>query len=293
MADTIEDETPDRLVLKLDSGGPIEVGDLTGSFAALARLYERHYRSGGEPAPRLYVTKLESGSIIAEIAPFALLFGALIGSMDAALIVSEFTRRLTKGIRAFSDPAGSASSPGPMPSRDDAADIREFVRPLAGKKGASLGIKHALFIRENGESRTIAEYVFDEAEINRATINIESTLAEPEQPILLDPRMTPTEPETSDMLHEVALIFEQASRRPGKEKGRTGDRGIIAEVSPKTLPVYFRKSIQGLKEQMIGGDINPLTNTAFIVDSYALRVDGEPKGYIVTAVHAVMPLDTD
>lgn len=292
MVETATAEKPqDRLLLKLDPGGPIELGDLTGSFAALARLYERHYRPGGEPAPKLYVTRLESGSVLAEIAPLAIFFGTMVSAMDTTMIVSDFVKRLTKGIKAFANPDAETEVSALAPSKQDAADIREFVRPLAGKKGASLGIKHARFIRDDGERLTIAEYVFDETEINRATINIESVLAQPDpHSVLLEPAVQRF-PETGDVLHEVPLVFEQASRRPGKERGRTGDRGVITDVSPKPLPVYFRKSFQSLKEQMITGDVNPLTQTAFIVDVYVLRVDGEPKGYIITAVHAVIPLD--
>lgn len=86
------------------------------------------------------------------------------------------------------------------------------------------------------------------------------------------------------------LFFEQASRKPGKETGRTGDRGVISDISDKALPVYFRKSFQDLKDQMVRGDVNPLTN-AFVVDVHVQWVDGEPKGYIVTEVHEVVPLD--
>jgi len=286
VTDPPADEAPDRIVLRLDAGGPIEVGDLTGSFAALARLYERHYRPNGEPAPKLYITKLETGSIIAEITPLIMLLGMAVMAMDHAMIVTDFTRRLAKGIKAFSNPTEVTEVPGPPPSKEDAAEIREFVRPLAGKRGASLGIKHARFIREEGQIRTVAEYIFDEAEINRATINIEEVLAGPDLSIGVEPAPI----ETGGTVSEVALVFEQASRSPGKESGRTGDRGIISEVSAKPLPVYFRKSIQSLKEQMVRSDLNPLTNTAFIIDAHVLRVDGEPKGYVVTALHDTMPL---
>jgi hypothetical protein len=288
MTDPPADEAPDRIVLRLDAGGPIEVGDLTGSFAALARLYERHYRPNGEPAPKLYITKLETGSIIAEIAPLILLLGTAVMAMDHTIIVTDFTRRLAKGIKAFSNPSEAEEVPGPEPSKEDAAEIREFVRPLAGKRGASLGIRHARYIKEEGQTRTVAEYTFDEAEINRATINIDYLISEPDMLIGAAP---PQGVETGDTVHEVALVFEQASRSPGKERGRTADRGIISEVSSKPLPVYFRKSIQSLKEQMVKSDLDPLTNTAFIIDAHILRVDGEPKGYVVTALHDTMPLD--
>jgi hypothetical protein len=89
------------------------------------------------------------------------------------------------------------------------------------------------------------------------------------------------------------LFFEQASRRPGRERGRTGDRGIVPDVGSKPLPVYFRSSFQNLKDQMIRGEVNPLTNNAFIVDVYVHRDDaGEPKAYYVTNVHRIVPLDS-
>ena len=291
MTDPPADEAPDRIVIRLDAGGPIEVGDLTGSFAALARLYERHYRHDGDPAPKLYITRLETGSIIAEITPLIVLLGAVVTAMDHSMVVPDFTRRLINGIKAFSSPSEASEVPGPPPSKEDASDLREFVRPLAGKSGATLGIKHARFVRDDGERRTIAEYIFDEAEINRATINMENVIAEPDVPAIIDLARAPEGIETSAILQEVPLLFEQATRRPGRERGRTGDRGIISEVSPKALPVYFRRSVQNLKEQMVRGETNPLTDMAYIVDVYVIRVDGEPKGYMVTAVHATIPLD--
>ncbi len=287
MADLTAEDAGDRIIIKLDPAGPIEVAELTSSFAALARLYERHYRAGGEPAPRLFVTKLETGSVVAEIAPLVVLLGSAVLAMDTTLIVADFTRRLVKGIKAFSEPAIAADLSGPIPSREDAADIKEFVRPLAGKRGSSLGVRHARLLKEDGERRMIVEYVFDEAEINRATVNIDDVLSEPTPPSMLEPPAA----ETENSLREVMLFFEQASRKPGKESGRTGDRGIIPDVSDKPLPVYFRKSFQDLKDRMIRSEVNPLTDRAFVVDVHVQRVDGEPKAYIVTDVHDVIPLD--
>lgn len=289
MTDPPAEETPDRIILRLDPGGPIELGDLTGSFAALARLYERHYRPNGEPAPKLYITRLETGSIIAEITPLIVLLGAAIVAMDNSMIVTDFTRRIVKGIKAFSNPTEAGPLPGPPPSREDAAELREFVRPIAGKRGASLGIKHARYIRDDGETRTVAEFIFDEAEINRATINIEETLAESDHPLSIPP----PEEEGGNMAREVVLVFEQASRRPGRESDRTGDKGIISEVSPKALPVYFRKSVQGLKEQIVMGEANPLNDTGFIVDAYVVRINGKPKMYKIMEVYRAIPLDDE
>jgi hypothetical protein len=109
--------------------------------------------------------------------------------------------------------------------------------------------------------------------------------------LILTDDIESSEPASEAILREVMLIFEQASRKPGRASGRTGDRGIVPDVSSKPLPVYFRKSVQDLKDQMIRGEANPLTNNAFIVDVYVLRnEEGEPKAYYMTNVHRVVPL---
>ena len=85
------------------------------------------------------------------------------------------------------------------------------------------------------------------------------------------------------------LFMDQANRGLGKEKVRTGDRGVIPDVSDEPLPVYFRKSFQNLKDQ-ITKEINPLTST-FVVDVHVQCIGDEPKGYIVTEIHQAIPGD--
>lgn len=276
----------DRVIIELDPGQPIELGDLSESFAALARMYERHYRPNGEAAPKLYVTRLETGSVIMEVAPYAVIMGA-IAAMDGTVIVADFTNRIWRGIKAFSTPPTEAPRLE-APSDEDARDLREFVKPLLGKKGAELGIKHARYRKTDGAKETVVEFDFDEAELNRAAINIDQALANPYQPMILDQVVTPTH----GVLEEVMLFFQQASRGPGKEQGRTADRGVVPDVSSTPLPVYFRKSFQDLKERMVRGEVNPLSH-AFVVDVHVQYVDGEPKAYIVTDVHQVLPTDAE
>lgn len=280
MVDLVAENEGDRIVILLDPGQPIELSDLSDSFAALARMYGRHYRAGGETAPKLYVTKLETGSVWMEIAPFVPVMGAVVTTMDTSVIVADFTNRLWRGIKAFSSP--SELPKVEPPSRDDAGDIREFVKPLLGKNGAELGIKHARYRKTDGEKETVVEYDFDEAALNRAAINIDKALALPA------PSENPELPR-EQIKREVMLFMDQANRGPGKEKGRTGDKGVIPDVSDKPLPVYFRKSFQNLKDQ-ITKEVNPLTST-FVVDVHVQYVEDEPKGYIVTEIHQAIPGD--
>lgn len=282
MVDLVSEQEGDRIIIFLDPGQPVELGDLSESFAALARLYERHYRPNGESAPRLYVTKLESGSILMEIAPYLQMFGQAVQSMDTAVVVADFTNRLWRGIKSFSSGPQDVPRVDP-PTSDDARDIREFVKPLLGKKGAELGIKHARYEKTDGEKKTILEYSFDETELNRAAINIDASLAEP---LLLEAPGMPT----TKTLQEVMLFMDQANRGPGKEKGRTGDKGVIPDISDKPLPVYFKKGFRDLKDHMTK-DVNPLTST-FVVDAFVQYVSDEPRGYIVFNVHQAIPDDT-
>ena len=270
----------DRLVVYMDPGQPIELTDLTESFAALARIYERHYRKDGEDAPRLYVTKLATGSVWAEIAPLAQIAAQTMTVMDYSIIVADFSARVSRAIRGF---AGKAGMP-PSVSRDDAKDLAAFVRPMTGKAGAGLNLKHAKFERSNGTDTIKAEYSFDDNELNRAKINIDRAL---EAPLRLE------EEHKERIRPEVALIIKRAGSGPGKDKGRTDDRGVVQDVSSKILPVYFRKSAQSLKHQMMKGDKNPPTHT-FIVDvSVQFDEKDEPIGYIVTDVHDAWERDDE
>jgi hypothetical protein len=141
---TTMEDSEDRMVIRLDPGGPIDLEGLGASFAALARFYARHHgpTKDADTAPRLFISKLENGSVIAEIVPYVVMLGQAVPFMQQVMVVADFTGRVGKAIRAFSGatPAATATE---IPSRDDAKDIREFVRPLTGRKGASLQISHA------------------------------------------------------------------------------------------------------------------------------------------------------
>lgn len=268
------------MIIRLDPGGPIDLEGLGASFAALARYYARHHgpTPNKDDAPRLFIAKLEDGSVIAEIVPYVVILGQAVPYLQQAMVIADFSARVVKGIRAFS---GEAPGPADIPSRDDARDLREFVKPLVGRKGANLRISQARFERRDGDKVTLAEYRFEETELNRAALTMDAMLTAPQ----IEP---PDIAEPATKLHkEVMLFFQQASRSAGKTSGRTGDKAIIPAISEKSLPVYFQEEA-GLKEQMVQGQSNPLTDTTFIVDVDVQIINGEPKGYMVTHVHRVI-----
>jgi hypothetical protein len=278
------EDSEDRMIIRLDPGGPIDLEGLGASFAALARYYGRHYHGPAtEPdaAPRLFISRLENGSIVAEIVPYIVMMGHAVPFMQQAMVIADFTKRIAKVIRAYS---GEGDPDVGKPSRDDAQDIREFIRPLTGRRGAGLQISHARYEHRDGKKETVIEYSFEETELNRAALTIDAELATPMllPPVNKSPAVKP--------FSEVMLFFQQASRAAGKSEGRTADKAIVPAVSAKPLPVYFQKDAD-LKDQMVRGQTNPLTDTTFVVDVDVQMVDGEPKGYLVTQVHRVIPGD--
>jgi hypothetical protein len=276
------EDTEDRMIIRLDPGGPIDLEGLGASFAALARYYGRHHGPSpdSDSAPRLFISKLENGSVIAEIVPYVVMMGQAVPFIQQAVVITLFLGRVAKAIRAF---AGEETAPAePIPSRDDARDIREFIRPLTGRRGSSLRISHARYEHHDGEKSTVVEYGFDEAELNRVALTIDAELARPDLPAI----EVDGHPATKSVT-EAMLFFQQASRAGGKESGRTADKAVIPVISKKSLPVYFQQDA-GLKEQMVGGQTNPLTDTTFVVDVDVQMVDGEPRGYLVTRVHRVI-----
>jgi hypothetical protein len=274
----------DRLIIAIHPGDePVELEALSKSFAALANIYERHYRQAGEGAPKLFVTRLETGSVIAEIAPYAEVFGQALSFASHSTTVADFTQRLVAGIRAFINPSERPPS-ALAPTREDTAQFREFLKPLIGRSAAKLGISRATFQASDGDRTVVAEYVFDEGEINKAAHNMARALEDHSTP-----------PSTGSVPHqEVMLFFDSASRGPGRESGRTKDYGVVPEVSDRPLPVYFRSGIDGnLKDVMVRSDANPLLDVAYVVDLHVQMIAGEPKGYIVTHVHRSTPLSEE
>lgn len=283
MAEVSADYGDEHLVIYLDAGGPVELGELQESLAALARIYHRHH--GGDtqetPPAKLYVTRIESGSIELEIVPLLALLGMPIAFMDSANIIREFSQWVGLKLTSVAD----AALPTGGMSREDAHDLEAFVAPLTGRKGANLGVTHARFSKREKKGRTereiIAEYRLDESAINRAAVNLRKVTEDPDKRATGD----------SKTKREVLMVFQQADKSPGKERGRTGDRVIISDVTDKPLPVYFPREAATIKRRILEQTENPFSK-GYIVDVVVQYAgDDAPKIYSVIDLHEIVDLD--
>ena len=96
-----------RLEIHLDNKEPIELIDLTTSFQALAFQYKRHLSKHFQEERhkvdvKLFITKIESGSVFAELGSAVLNLGQLFSVIDYANIFIEFIRNIKHGIDYFS-----------------------------------------------------------------------------------------------------------------------------------------------------------------------------------------------
>jgi hypothetical protein len=290
MAEEVERSENEGLIVKLDRRGPIELDELASSLAALSRLYARHY---GEPldtvearSPRLYVKRLETGSLIAYLAPLVPMFGQVVEIMNTTNVVRDFTRFLGEHIKVFTGqkPSEPKAELKP-PSRDDMKDIKEFLRPVAAQTQASLKLKAARFRKKKADGEEVSvEYEFTSDEINVATLRIDRDLE------ILQPQLESPSSDRHATHREKLMYFEQASRRIAKKRGQTGDKVVIQDITDKPIKVYFPEGAADIKRTILEGTENPFSK-GYIVDVAVQYVGDEPKLYNVLRLHDVVDLN--
>lgn len=286
---TFSEENPFAAVeITFGADYPIPIADLANALVALDSLYQRKLQElHGDSSTRLAVSRVSEGSQIYELVPVAIpsiVYGSYL-VMSHATGIADFFERLKGGISGFISPGGQTMSvSGPSISFEDASDIRAILEPLAGRKGASLGLKRLKIRKRDGDREIEAQAEFGSPDINDSVINIDRLRTDSQRlggEIIngISERVFP----------EVTMLLDQAKRGPGKSKGRTGDRAVIPSISDKAVSVYFRQSIQDLKELMIEAEENPFGMTYIVTVSAAFR-DGEPVNYTVIDIHDRRPI---
>ena len=263
---------------RFDADGPIGLRDLANSFAAIDSIYAR--LSQGDD--RLSVTDLRSGSIIAELTPFLPFMNQVLPYIGHATALSDFTRKMKKAIDGFTEVDRPVAPSEETPAI--AAEIAEIMKPLAGRKDAKFGFAHVKYRSKSKVRVAEVEAHYEGQQIDRAVINAERFVSLSSLPIPI-----PDVPEERNFLHGVQITLHQANRGPAKAKGPTGDRGVIADVSDKPLPVYFAEGVNKLKDRMVRSAKNPL-KYVYNVDAWVHREGGVAKAYTVTEVHKASPV---
>jgi hypothetical protein len=231
----------------------------------------------------LFVTRIENGCVEAEIAIAALAFGQAFQFMDYSLILTVFTARTKRVFDYFT----GKQEDKPALSKQDCTDFRDFLGAVSNQSGdASLGYKHVKFRRTaiEGDRReeVIAEFILDKPEIDKADRNITREIEHLKA--LESPRF--------HVYDDMLLYWYQTNVEKGRIEGRTADRAIIADISPKPLKVYFPRGAESLKHKMTNLQENPFKK-GFIVQVHVQYIGDEPMLYTILDVREVIDLEEE
>lgn len=268
----------DRLIFKLSSDDAIELDSLGEGFAGLARIFRRHLVDEGidpDKAPaKLFVTDLKSGSVEFELATLAALYVYAQSAADGAVIWLDFYERVKGTLKYL---AGRGGRPSKY-TKEDAQDYDSFLRTITGKRGASLRVRRAKFQQKTKNREILAEFEFNESDVSHAGLTLVRDIADINA-------LTHEDAGGSHKIEKkVPFIWHRTDREKGKEKGQTSDRGIVAKITDKPLPVFFASETDS-KDRMVRIAENPF-NRVYVVDvDVQYDESNEPKGYTILNIY--------
>jgi hypothetical protein len=281
-----------RLQVNFDVDRPVELVQLTLALQAMARDYRRYANdsirvNGGKVSDddiKLYVTRVETGSIIAELGSAAQVMGAFLPLIAVDPLFTGYVQFFGQSVSYF---ASLAKLPNLKPADINAtkaaaqavADIMAVPASMAGSKfklSAKIGAK-------NSDGSEFAAQV---------TITSEEA-AEAQRGALMAQKVLNYR---GDADHSNVLLYlQQTSTNKSKSDGRTSDRAIVNSISSKALPVYFASPLDAARVNDM--KLDPYQNpfkAAFRVDvNVETNRNQLPTFYRVVHIHEVIPDDGD
>jgi hypothetical protein len=275
--------SPARIKLHFNVHEPIELTDLTLSFAALASQYRKHLverirSSGGRTRDlevKLYITKIDNNCILAELAGATDILGTLFSVMDYANIFVDFVKNIDDGIQYFlALPAKDLKEivPAKIPySKKECSDFENFLKVVSEQ--GELGLSVAEYNKETSEEKTFVSFKYssDQAfEARKGAILAQDVL----------------ESKGDADYKSVLMYYQQTNTDESKSDGKTGERAVIKAIHPKPLPVYIVSNLD--REKVMGHKDDPSLNPLKV--SYLVDVNVEtdrndiPKHYRVTSI---------
>lgn len=279
-----------RLEVNFDVDRPVELVQLTLALQALARDYRRYANdairdSGGKVSDddiKLYVTKVETGSIIAELGSAAQVMGAFLPLVPVSPLFAGYVEFFGASVSYFSSLAKRTGLKASDISATKAA--AQAVADIMAVPAAMAGSKFKLAAKIGAKSADGSEFA---AQI---TLTSEEA-AEAQRGALIAQKVLDYR---GDADHQnVLLYFERTSTKSAKSDGRTDDKAVINSISPKALPVHFASALDAARVNDMKADPhqNPF-KAAFRVD---VNVETDrnlvPRFYRVVHIHEVIPDD--
>lgn len=278
----------DRIEIHFDVHEPVELVELTLAFQGLGRDYKRFLqdraRSDGKKINvedvKLYITKIESNCILAELAGGSSILGAVYSVMDYQNIFTDYVLNFRDTVHYFR---------GLTKAKEvRAAEIEttkagaQAIADLMGVVGKNRSGKFALRARAGSETPD-GHKVYAEIELTS------DEAAEAQRGALIAKKILDYRGDAD--FPNVLLFFQQTSTDEAKAAGRTADKAIIRSVSRDALPVHFASELDQARINDMKADPNQNPfKAAFRVD-VNVEVDrhDQPRYYRVLHIHEVLP----
>lgn len=250
----MEDHKPSFLQFEIKNVNPVSAEDYANALSAVADEYQQfmlQHSSRVEVATsKLYIHRVEPGSIMSTLAPIITGTMPLIGSVQTAFEYAEYLSAL------FAWALGKLARPPVADEKKTLKNMNSIVRPTVHDQGAQLNIGAMHF----------------QAPVH-VTVNLGSSEAEAVSAFTrhrLD-RLREAKPGGH---HENVLLYWYQTRNAVNNKA--GDRAKIDSISPDPINVSF--STEDLKREMVLDAENPYQQ-AYLVDVDVLTVDSKPVLY--------------
>jgi hypothetical protein len=248
------------LIFKIENKRPIELIDLTKSLISLSNQFSNYvFREGNskeEREAKLYIKEIKSGSVIIELIEYATV--GMIPFIENINTIVGFADNLKRAIKYYLTNEGEK----PETNINDLKEFYTILNPVAKDNGSQMFFQ-----------TTINGNVIQTINLN---FNDTNTVQNRIKQDILELR---TEEILNDTYERVALKLYQAR---SDLKSKTGNKGIIEEISEKPLNIYFNND--EIKEQILQAEINPL-KSIFIVDVKIINVDKKPAIYKILKLH--------
>jgi hypothetical protein len=252
------------LTVELKNTSPVDLLDLTVSFAALGQSF-RDYATEqtADPLPdnlKLYVRELRSGSIIADLIPLLEQAQWIDKHID---VLAGFAANFHDILNYF---LGRPTALERAPSRKEAQQISQVLEPVAKDFGSQMNLQ----VTSGRDTHLHTHYHVHVA-------SLDANAAQNRTKSFLGPQLP-----SSQVLTDQLMVLDQVRN---STKAKTGDRGVIEAVSQRAVKLQFASD--EVKRAIIDIDGNPL-QSVFQVDVEVRAVQGEPKIYRIIEVKDVI-----
>lgn len=254
------------LNIEIKNKEPLELTELTKSLISLSNQYNRHSEVNGfsesERGAKLYVKKIETGSILMDLVEFG--SASVFPFVENTNTIVGFAQFLKKSVNYFLKSEGEK----PELTIQDCKELSQIVSPVAKENSSQLNIN----VTNNG---TINNY-----------LSLDSNQCNVLQNILSKEIKEKQELKNGDIIENALMVFSQTKN---KISGKGGNKVIIDDaLVGKAINLIIPD--KKMKKQIIKGDDNP-NNFSFQVDIKVKTADGKISAYEVLKFHDKFPLD--